>query len=174
MDKTSFSKEIISWILTIALAIVLALIIRTFVFEIVQVQQTSMVPTLNDSDRVLVSNITYRVSEPKFQDIAVIQIDEETRYVKRVIGLPGDTVQIIDSKVYVNGKKINEPYLADDLVYPDYPLTRVPEGYYFLMGDNRPASIDSRDSSVGLISREQFRSKVKFRIFPSSQFGSVK
>ena len=173
MEGNSFSKEIFSWILTIALAVALALVIRIFLFEIVQVQQTSMVPTLNDSDRVLVSNITYRISDPEFQDIAVIQIDEHTRYVKRVIGMPGDTVEIRNSTVYVNGEKINEPYLADNLYYDDYPLTKVPDGYYFMMGDNRPSSIDSRDPSIGLISRDQFRSKVKFRVIPFSAFGSV-
>ena len=173
MTDTGFKKEIISWILTIALAVILALILRIFVFEIVQVKQTSMVPTLNDSERVLVSNISYRVSDPKFQDIVVIRIDKNTRYVKRVIGLPGDTVQIIDSRVYVNGKKIDEPYLSEDLAYSDYPLTRVPENCYFVMGDNRPSSIDSRDPSVGFIKRDQFMSKVKFRVYPFSSFGSI-
>lgn len=173
MENTSFTKEILSWIATIALAVILALIIRTFIFEIVQVQQTSMVPTLHDSDRVVVSNLAYRLGDPEFQDIAVIKIDENTRYVKRVIGMPGDTVEIIDSKVYVNGKKIDEPYLQEGLVYSDYPLTRVPDGHYFMMGDNRPSSIDSREPSIGMISREQFKSKVKFRVYPFADFGRV-
>ena len=103
--ESSIKKEILSWVLTIVLAVALALLIRIFLFEIVQVKQTSMVPTLNDGDRVFVSNITYRISDPEFQDIVVIKIDKETRYVKRVIGMPGDSVQIVDSKVYVNGKQ---------------------------------------------------------------------
>lgn len=171
--ESSIKKEILSWVFTIVLAVALALLIRIFLFEIVQVKQTSMVPTLNDGDRVFVSNITYRISDPEFQDIVVIKIDKETRYVKRVIGMPGDSVQIVDSKVYVNGKQIDEPYLSDDIVYEDYPLTTVPEGSYFVMGDNRPSSIDSRDPSVGLISREQFKSKVLFRVYPFSAFGNV-
>ncbi len=167
-------KEIFSWGLTIILAIILALVIRTFIFEPVMVKQTSMYPTLNDSDKVIASKISYIVSDPKFQDIAVVKIDENNDYVKRVIGLPGDTVEIKNSKVYVNGTQIYEPYISEDLVYDDYPLTTVPEGKYFVLGDNRPNSKDSRSPEVGFISRENFKSKIVFRILPLSSFGIVK
>ena len=166
-------KEIFSWGLTILIAIILALLIRTFIFEPVMVKQTSMYPTLNDSDKVIASKISYIISDPQFQDIAVVKIDENNDYVKRVIGLPGDTVEIKNSKVYVNGEQIYEPYISEDLVYDDYHLTTVPEGKYFVLGDNRPNSKDSRSEEIGFIPRENFKSKIVFRILPFSDFGKV-
>ena len=166
-------KEVLSWIITIAIAIILALLIITYICEPVMVKQTSMYPTLNDSDKVLASKISYLAGEPKFQDIAVVKIDENNDYVKRVIGMPGDTVEIRNSKVYVNGEQIDEPYISDDLVYDDYPLIKVPEGKYFVMGDNRPNSEDSRSDRIGLISRDQFKAKIVYRLLPFSKFGKV-
>lgn len=168
------TKEIFSWIFTIFIAIILALLIRTFICEPVMVKQTSMYPTLNDSDKVLASKISYIISDPEFQDIAVVKIDENNDYVKRVIGLPGDSVEIKNSKVYVNGEEIQEPYISEELTYNDYPLTVVPENQYFVLGDNRPNSKDSRDNEIGMISREQFKAKIVFRILPFSSFGKIK
>lgn len=165
-------SEIFSWIITIILAVGLALLIRAFVFEPVKVEQTSMYPTLNDGDRLISSKISYETGDPQFQDIIVIQINKTTKYVKRVIGLPGDSVEIKNSKVYVNGEEINEPYISRDLVYDDYNKITVPDNYYFVLGDNRPYSKDSRDESVGLIPREKIISKIAFRIYPFNKIGN--
>jgi len=168
------AKEIFSWILTLAIAIILALLIRTYICEPVMVKQTSMYPTLNDSDKVLASKISYIIGEPEFQDIAVVKIDENNDYVKRVIGMPGDTIEIKNSKVYINGQQIEEPYISDDLLYEDFPLTTIPDGKYFVIGDNRPNSEDSRSNNIGFISRDQFKAKIVFRILPFNKFGKVR
>lgn len=169
----SKKKEAFSWVMTIVIAVILAMFIKTFIAEVAVVHQSSMYPTLEEGDRLVASKISYVLSEPKFDDICVIKISNDKDYVKRIIGLPGDTLEIRDSRVYINGNGIYESYIEDGLEYEDYPLTEIPKGYYFVMGDNRDDSIDSRDESIGLIKREKIISKIIFRITPFSRFGNV-
>ena len=166
-------KEIFSWIMTFVIAIILALLIRTFIFEVVQVKQSSMYPTLVEDERLICVKIGYKFSSPKRGDIVVIKIDENTDYVKRIIACGGEKIKIENSKVYINGKELVEEYLEENLIYDDFSEVTVPEGCYFVMGDNRPGSKDSRDNSVGFIAKENIVGKVVFRLFPFDRFGKV-
>jgi signal peptidase I len=162
--------EVIEWVKTIVFALVFAIVLRIFVFEIVVVNQTSMFPTLEEGDRLCLFKPVYALSTPKRGDITVIKIDKDLNYVKRVVGLPGETVSINNGVVYINGNALDESYLRTGLVYSDYPETIVPDGCYFVMGDNRPNSEDSRSSRVGFIEKERFVGKVVLRFYPFKWF----
>ncbi|WP_449536525.1 signal peptidase I [Ferdinandcohnia sp. Marseille-Q9671] len=147
-------NEIWEWIKALFIAIILAIIIRTFLFTPAVVQGASMNPTLHDQDRMLVT----KIGEPERFDIVVFQATETKRYIKRVIGLPGDRIEYRDDTLFVNGKPYEEPYLdryKQEVI--DGPLTNsftlletpvesevVPEGHLFVLGDNRRNSMDSR------------------------------
>ena len=108
-------KELIGWLKAIILAFTVAISVRVFFFETVLVEGHSMMPLLNDLDKVLVSQVSYTLNEPERFDVVVFEgpEDEEKSYVKRVIGLPGETVSYIDDKLYINGQYIKEPFLNE-------------------------------------------------------------
>jgi signal peptidase I len=138
-----FLKETIS---IVVIAFILAMILRTFVVEGRLIPSGSMLPTLQLQDRVLVNKFIYRFKEPQRGDIVVFDppasINAKDPYIKRLIGLPGDKVQIKDGKVYINDKPLSEPYLAEKPNYEYGPVV-VPKGCLFMMGDNRNQSFDS-------------------------------
>lgn len=174
---SKFSKEIFDWMESIVFALAIVVILFSFVSRIVRVEGDSMVPTLLDHDRVLVSNLFYK---PKAGDIVVIT--QENRHnaplIKRVIATEGQTVDIDTESglVYVDGVALDEPYTSD-LTYNagnayTYPLV-VEENMLFCLGDNRPISSDSRDSGVGMINEDNIMGKAVLRIFPFSSFGGI-
>ncbi len=174
MKVKNILKEILSWIITILIAIIVALLVKTYVFELVTVQQTSMYPTLQENDKLISSKISYITSTPQRYDISIISLKEEDiDYVKRVIGMPGDELYIEDSKVYINGNVIEEPYISQEEEFPDYPLVTIPQGQYFVIGDNRNNSLDSRAPQIGFIEEDEFIGKVVFRLTPIESFGGV-
>jgi signal peptidase I len=138
-------KELKSWIIIILLAFITAFVIRTYVIQPYRIEMTSMVSTLHPNDLVLVDKISYKLHPPRRGDVVILipPTDKKSKYIKRVIGLPGETVAIKNDKVYINGKPLNEPYMHSPMVQ-DYPETKIPEGYVFVMGDNRSVSLDSR------------------------------
>lgn len=142
-DKTkSATRELIE---TLVIALVLAFVIRTFVFESYEVKGTSMLPTLYTGDRVLVNKLAFVLGKPTTGEIVVFKspVDPSQDWIKRVIGVPGDTVSVKNNVVYINGKRYPEPFLKyrkSINVAPHY----VPKGYLWVEGDNRPVSYDSR------------------------------
>ena len=138
-----FLKEVIS---IIVIAFVLAMILRTYVVEGRIIPTGSMLPTIQLQDRVMVNKFIYFIKEPERGDVVVFDppdiLNSKEDYIKRVIGLPGDTVEVKDARVYVNGKALSEPYIYEPLDYVYGPVT-VPEDALFVMGDNRNASFDS-------------------------------
>lgn len=165
-------SEAKEWILSIVIAVALAFIIKAFLFDFVLVQGTSMVPTLQDGERLIINKIGYRISEPDYGDIVVLKHADHVDYVKRVIGKAGDTVEIRNRVVYRNGSALDEPYINTG-DYDDFSSVTVPEGSYFVLGDNRPVSLDSRYDSVGFIKRKDIIGKVFFRFWPLSRLGTV-
>lgn len=155
---------------TIFWAVVLALILRAFVIQAFWIPSGSMIPTLDPGDRVLVLKFWYHFSEPKRQQIIVFKypVDPRRDFVKRIIGLPGDTVEIRNGVVYVNGKALSEPYIQN---HDDYSMepTVVPKDHYFCMGDNRPNSEDSR--FWGFVPKNFIRGPVVFRYWPITRIG---
>ncbi len=171
-NKTPVNKksEAVEWIKAIIFAVVLAIFIRAFIFEMVQIEQSSMYPTLHSGDKCAVLKIGYIFGEPERGDIVIANVSSGKRYVKRVIALGGESIEIRDNTVYINGEVLEEEYLPDGLEYDDYSVTTVPEGSYFLMGDNRPTSIDSRNGSIGFIEEKDIIGRVFLRLSPMSWF----
>lgn len=137
-------REKISWIVSIIVAVVAALFIRTCLFEIVMVDGASMEPTLQTGERVGIEKVTRYFQDFEYGQVVVVHYPSmEGNYVKRIMGLPGDKVQVTDSTVYRNNIPLEEDYI-NPLPYPDTEEFTVPEGHIFVMGDNRSNSLDSR------------------------------
>jgi signal peptidase I len=173
-------SEFWEWIKAIAFALMLSFVIKQFLFTPVLVKGASMMPTIEDHDRVIVNKIGPTLKSYDRFDIVVIEMNEETNYIKRIIGLPGDKIEYKDDQLYINGEKYNEPYLdqyknelkdTGTLTY-DFTLdqnlgeTTVPEGHYFVLGDNRRVSNDSRNPEVGFISEEKIMGTTSIICWP--------
>lgn len=157
------------WVIPIFIAIVLAICINKFLIFKVYIPSSSMVPTLNVDDRLLVTRV-YNPEKLQRGDIVVFDSDElNETVIKRLIGLPGDTIKIDGTAVYVNGKKLDEPYVE----YPleSYGTYKVPEGKYFFLGDNRANSNDSRFWKDPYIDADKIQGKAQIKIYPLSQIG---
>ena len=163
-------KEIFEWVKIIVSAALIAFVLNTFIIANSEVPSGSMENTIMTGDRVIGSRLSYRFEDPKRGDIAIFRFpdNEKIYYVKRIIGLPGETVDIIDGKVYIDGSDIplDEPYIREPMI-PEAPMHfEVPEGSYFMMGDNRNYSMDARRWENTYVKREKIIAKVLFRYFP--------
>ena len=170
-------KELAGWLLYIVLIIALTWIVVTFVGQRTEVSGSSMETTLSDKDQLIVDKMTYRFRDPKRYDIVVFpyQYQDNTYYIKRIIGLPGETVQILSGMVYIDGMRLDEHYGNEIMENPgiaEEPLT-LGEDEYFVFGDNRNNSSDSRASDVGLIHRKDLIGRAWIRVWPLSQIGVI-
>lgn len=175
------AKQIFQCKFFVFLIIVIAfvLLIRAFVGGIVVIQGESMNPTLMNSDIVFVEKVSYQKNEPKRNDIVVVTTDAmgtKMQYVKRIIGLPGETIRIKKGKVFIDGKVLDE--IQDFDLIEDGGMARenvsLGEDEYFLMGDNRNKSKDSRNVELGIVKRDQMEGKVFVRIYPFVKIGKIK
>lgn len=175
----SILKEILSISIYLLLVFCAAYLIVTYVGQRTQVSGSSMETTLSDGDHLIVDKISYRFEDPERFDIIVFpyQYDTDTYYIKRIIGMPGETVQIDDrGNIYVDGELLEEAYGREVIQNPgraDDPIL-LGDDEYFVMGDNRNNSSDSRDPSVGNIHRKDIIGRAFIRIWPSSKFGILK
>lgn len=172
--KKSLQREILEWVLTILAALAIAFVIRTFLFEPVRVDGGSMLETLQNGEIMLVTKYDYLFSDPERFDVVICHYPGRgnTNFVKRVVGLPGDTVAITDGILYVNGEAYPEAYIEHRSWY-DFPAYTVPEGSYFVMGDNRANSHDSRAGDVGPLTRDQIVGHVRSVLFPFNAWRTV-
>lgn len=169
---SDFLKSLIKDIL---IAVVLAAVVLTFIRPTI-VKQTSMQNTLNPNDYVIMYRRAYTGDkEPKRGDIIIFQSTladvngKDKLLIKRVIGLPGDTVTVKDGEVYLNGSRYEEDYLKDGYTTGAIDNVKVPAGKYFVMGDNRVVSVDSRYDEVGFVSKSAIKGKAIIRLFPFTQ-----
>lgn len=166
-DDQTIAKEIMEWIVSIIVAVALVLVIHNYIGQLVRVDGASMQPTLYTDQRVVVTKIPYWNDENiERGDIVITKYPgSRENFVKRVLALPGDTIEITDGVLYINKTEIDEPYIKETM-YADYQLTTIPEGHYFVMGDNRNNSKDSRNSSVGALPREMIQGRAYAIIWP--------
>jgi signal peptidase I len=166
-------KEVKEWVVSIVIAAIVTIAIKQFLFDIIQVSGTSMLPTLHNRDRVAVEKISLKSNKIKRGEIVIFDPGDKGRgiYIKRVIGIPGDTVEIVGGLVYVNGKQIKEDYLKPGTYTEGEIKQQIPEGEIFVLGDNREVSEDSR--YIGPIPIENLKGHATFRIFPFNQMGKV-
>lgn len=168
------------WIKDILIAAVIAFVVIQFIKPTV-VKQSSMEPTFHENDYLFVSKQSYKLyGEIQRGDVVVVHSKltqkngEEKMLIKRIIGLPGETLDIQNGKVYINGEQLEEPYVADEKTEGSIDGLEIPEGQIFCMGDHREVSIDSRDPAVGCIDIDDIVGKVVLRVYPFDQFGLIK
>lgn len=168
MNKESFTKEILSWIVTLIACLVAAKLITTFVIVNARVPSASMENTIMTNDRLIANRLSYTFSDPERLDVVVfIAPDEPDKlFVKRIIGTPGDTIEIVDGVLYINGVETDEPYLKEQM-YGSYGPYVVPDDCYFMMGDNRNNSLDSRYWNNTFVPEDTILGKAMFTYYPS-------
>jgi signal peptidase I len=162
-----------SWIKDIAVAFVIVLLLYTYVFQLSQIKGNSMYPTLKDGERVIVEKITGWAGEFDRGDIITLKYprDIDKNYVKRIIAFENETIAIRNGHVYINGRLLDEPYVKNIEPYDNMLPVTVPEGYLFVMGDNRPASSDSR--RWGFLPKGYAYGKVVLIIWPPRDIGLI-
>lgn len=174
-------KEMISTLLYLLGVLCLTWVVITFVGQRTEVDGASMEPTLSNGDNLIVDKLSYRFRDPERFDIIVFpfKYKEKTYYIKRIIGLPGETVQIDEQgNIYINGEMLSESYGREIIRPENVGLASEPivlgEDEYFVMGDNRNNSTDSRFAQVGNIKREDIIGRAWIRIWPLSGFGVLR
>lgn len=184
-------RSAIEWVAVLGGAVVIALLVRTFLFTTFWIPSGSMEPTLigeGRRDRVVVNRLAYRWGEPERGDIIVFEVPEDEPsisvdgqpvkdLIKRVIGLPGETVELRDGKVFIDGDELDEPYLPDgtrtDAPSPERTRFEVPEDAVFVLGDNRGASRDARYWQTPWVPEDDIVGEAFIRIWPLSAFGGI-
>lgn len=186
--KTKDKNELLEWVKAIGIAILFAWGVRVFILTPIVVDGASMMPTFEDGDKVVVNKIGPRLTEYKRFDVIVFEAKEDTNYIKRIIGIPGDRIAYENDELFINGEKYEEPYLDEykkallgiDTLTQDFTLDQklgeiaVPEGHYFVLGDNRLNSIDSRDPSVGFVPMDKFLGSAEIVFLPLDNLKLIK
>ncbi len=184
--RAAKKKNELPFLLQMLFLVALVFFLRTFVLGTVYVKGSSMEPNFHHGDLIFVNKLATSITSPKQGEIVICRLNtdgQKENIIKRVIGLPGDVIDIVwngDSEnveysLYVNDILLDEPYIKETMMNTgdlDYPYT-VPEGSYFVMGDNRNASTDSRRASVGAIQKKDLAGKVIFRLYPFDGFGII-
>lgn len=176
-QKESIWSDIVYIFVCAAVSMVIAFVFVNFIAHHTFVDGYSMNNSLQNGDCLVIEKISYYLHEPERFDIVVFPYSEDVNYIKRIIGMPGDTIQIIDGYVYINGKKLTDDVYGNSLINDSgiaaSPIT-IGDDEYFVMGDNRNSSYDSRKADVGLIGKDRIDGKAVFRMYPFDSIGFVK
>jgi signal peptidase I len=167
-------RELRSWGRDLVIALSLAVVIIIFFYQPVKVEGTSMTPLISDQERIFINKFVYRFEPIERGDVVVFwyPLDRSKSFIKRIVGLPEDTVEIRDGEVYVNGKLLPEPYIPRQSAdFSNLTRTRIPKDEYFVMGDHRTSSNDSR--IFGPVPRKFIYGKAVFAYWPVDHFGSI-
>ena len=170
-QKKSLQREIFEWIMVFVVAAALAFVVRTFIFEPVRVDGQSMLNTLENNEFMIATKFDYLLGDPERFDIVICDYpntDDGMYRVKRVIGLPGETIELRLGELYVNGEHVEQDFDMTQNETNFGPFT-VPEDSYFVMGDNRNNSKDSRNPLVGALDRSMIKGHVRAVVFPLSR-----
>ena len=175
--KGSFLKELLQWAAAIALAAAVAIIADNFLIVNAQIPSGSMEATIMPGDRIIRKRLSYPFSDPQRLDVIIFRYpdDESQLFIKRIIGLPGETVEIIDGRIYIDGS--DEPLEDVETKEPTagtFGPYKVPEDSYFVMGDNRNNSLDSRFWTNTFVSRDEILGKAVFRYWPITEIKLIK
>lgn len=180
--KRTLGKDLLQMSIYLLIVLFLTLFVIKYIGQRTKVEGSSMLPTLQNGDNLIVDKITYRFSDPKRFDIIVFPVEqafhdqEKSYYIKRIIGLPGETIQIVDGNILINGEVLEENYGLEKMLDPGRArdMITLGEDEYFVLGDNRNNSSDSRQPYVGNVKRSKIIGRARFRIWPFSAFGKVK
>lgn len=177
MEKFNWRKEMKDWIRSIAIALVVVFLLNQFVFNLSTVEGSSMEPTLIENEWLFVNRAAYLIGEPSRGDVVILsdpkqQYGMENKYlVKRVAAVPGDTLEIQGGVLFLNGERVNEPYVKSLAVGSNYPRMTLEKDQYFVMGDNRADSWDSRD--FGPISADLIKGRADFILWPLKNWSGL-
>ena len=172
--SNSLGEEAKDWVISIVAAVVMALLIRTFIVELYIVDGPSMKPTLQHEERLVVNKFIYRLRNPEKGEILIFRYprDPSRDFIKRVIATGGDTIEIKEGRVYVNDQLLKEDYILEK-TRTEYPKVTVPEGTVFVMGDNRNNSDDSRFADVGFVPLDLIKGKAVVVFWPLDNIQSL-
>ena len=169
MTKKQIKYEIMEWILILEIAVAIAVVVNMFLIVNAVIPSASMETTIMTGDRIFGNRLAYKNHDPARGDIVIFKFpdDESQLFIKRIIGLPGETLEVIDGKVYINGDStpLDEPYIKVDAI-GDYGPVTIPENSYFMMGDNRNNSMDSRYWKQPYVFKDKILGKAWERYFP--------
>ena len=171
VPKKSIKQEIFEWIMVFVVAAALAFVVRTFIFEPVRVDGASMMDTLVDGEYMIATKFDYLLGDPERFDIVICNYpntNDGMYRVKRVIGMPGDIIQLLSGQLYINGEHVEQDFDMHSITANYGPYT-VPQDHYFVLGDNRNNSKDSRSVMVGPLSRDEIKGHVRAVVFPFSK-----
>ena len=175
--EKSLARIIWGWLFFIFMMILVSFIVVHFVNHNTLVVGNAMYPTLSDGDRIILDTVSYKILDPGRYDVVVFpsKYEENVYYIRRVIALPGETVQIVDGRVWINGVPLEEKFSFDAITNAGLAGTMITlsEDEYFTLGDNRNESLDSRRESVGAIHKDDLMGKVVLRLYPFSKFGLI-
>lgn len=175
--EKSVAQELLGTVLYIAVVAFVCFLIITFVGQRTTVSGQSMEPLLHDGDNLILDKLTYHFRDPERFDVVVFDQTERDHYIKRIIGLPGETVQIIDGYVYINGERLEDDVYGKEVMLQPMraadPII-LGEDEYFVLGDNRNYSRDSRDPGVGNVKRSQILGRAWLRFWPLNQIEFIK
>lgn len=163
----SVVRELLSWFLCFGFAVIAALFLRTYVYEFVYVDGPSMEPTLYTGEFVFVEKLSARSGKIEYGDILIVKYpNDDKNYIKRVVGKPGDEIEVRDGTLYVDGIARDEDFTKDSRINYELPLTEIPYGSYFVLGDNRNNSMDSHTARIGAIPEERIVGHAVFVVWP--------